>query len=137
MTTLLEAERALAQRFADAWTPTGFPFALENEDPDVLTSQPWARFVIRVDASTQDTLGSVGNRKFERSGRCLIQIFVPTDTGVTQSVTLRQTVLEAFEGSRIVGTTIYFTDVIPRSIGIDGNWHQSEIEVNFTFFEIR
>ena len=139
MTTLLEAEHALAQRFVDTWTPTGAAFVLENEDDDSVPAfgSPWARFVIRYDGGTQDTLGQAGGRKFERTGRCLVQIFVPVDEGTTRSVTLRQTVVNGFEGARITGTTIYFTDVIPRSIGAEGQWHQSEVEINFTYFETK
>jgi len=136
MTTLVEANEAMAQRFADTWQPTGWEFALENEafEPG---DDPWARFTSRIAASTQETLGQVGCRKFERSGSLFVQIFEVADKGTNRSKQLAQTVVDGFEGQRITGTTIRFNDVIPRETGPDGKWYQTTVEINFVFDETK
>lgn len=137
MTTIPEAEEALAQRFVDTWTPTGHEFTLENEKFSRPESEPWARFSVRINAATQDTLGGVGNRKFERSGSVFVQVFTPLDEGTNRSSQLVQTVVNGFEGTRIVGTTIRFNDVIPRKTGIDDKWFGQIVEATFDFDETK
>lgn len=137
MTTLTEANEALAQRFIDTWTPTGHAYTLENEDFTAPDNAPWARFSSRINASTQETLGQATNRKFERSGSCFVQIYVREKTGTKVSKQLAQTVVDGFEGARIVGTTVRFTDAIPRETGPDGKWYQTVVEINFVFDETK
>lgn len=137
MTTLDQANEAMAQRFVDVWTPTGHPFTLENEEFSVPQTGPWARFTGRLTASTQRTLGRAGNRRFQRLGSLFVQIFDLIDVGTNRSKQLAQTVLEGFEGVSLTGTTIRFYDVIPREIGPDGRWYQTNVEINFEFDETR
>jgi hypothetical protein len=138
MTNIVEANEKIAQLFVDTWTTTGHEYTLENEKFDPPDDAPWARFTSRISASSQDTLGVEGSRKFERSGSVLIQIFVPTNSGSKVSKELAGVLLQAFEGQRITGTTIHFLDVIPRETGPDGNkWYQTIVEVNFNFYETK
>ena len=137
MTTLTAANEALAQRFIDTWTPTGHAYTLENEDFKAPNDAPWARFSSRISASSQETLGKEGARKFERSGSCFVQIFVREKTGTKVSKQLAQTVVDGFEGARIAGTTVRFNDAIPRETGPDGKWYQTVVEINFVFDETR
>lgn len=137
MTTLQAANEAMAQRFVDVWTPTGHPFTLENEKFDPPVSGPWARFTSRIRGATQETLGRANNRRFQRTGSVFIQIYVENDDGTNTSKTLAQTVMDGFEGIRITGTTVRFLDVIPREVGQDGKWHQTNVEVNFQFDETK
>lgn len=137
MTTLSQANEAVFQRFIDVWTPTGHPLTLENEEFSVPDSGPWARMTSRITASTQETLGRPTNRRFERSGSLFVQIFDDVDAGTARSKTLAQTVLEGFEGVRLSNNSIRFYDVIPREIGPDGRWYQTNVEINFEFDETR
>lgn len=137
MTQLAAANEAMMQLFVDVWTPSGIAYTLDNETYDPPDNAAWARFSIRTNASTQDTLGAVGNRKYERSGSCFVQIFVLSNTGTEQSRELAQRIIDGFEGARIAGTTIRFNDVIPSEVGPDGKWFQTNVEINFVFDETR
>ncbi len=141
MTDYPTANEAFAQRFSDVWTPTTFPFALENEKftpPSVDSPTPWARMVVRHNAGTQDSLGPAGNRRFDRLGSLLVQVFTPLQEGTRQSKELTQTVIEGFEGTSITGTTICFNDVIAREVGSsDDVWYMAVIEITFRYTEIR
>ena len=137
MTTLEQANEAIAQTFQTAWLPTGYVFALENESFDPPDDSPWARLTVRHTGATQDTLGSPGNRRFDRTGSVFIQIFVKSDTGTRLSKQLTETTVNAFEGNTISGTTITFLDVIPRETGVDRGWFQTVVEATFRYFEIK
>ena len=137
MTTIDEAREAMYQLFSDGWTPTGFNFTLDNEKFKPTQNSPWARFVIRHAAATQDTLGRKGNRKFARFGSAITQIFVPDDAGTSQADDLIKTVQGIFEGERIPGTTIRFLDVIPQEIGAEGRWYQTNVNATFEYDETK
>ena len=127
----------MAQLFADTWTPTGFSFTLDNDEFTAPDDAPWARFAIRHNAGTQDTLGRTGNRKFLRLGSAFVQIFTRSNTGTRQSKQLAQTIVNGFEGARIAGTTIRFNDVIVRESGVDGKWYLTVVEATFEYDETR
>ena len=137
MTDFPAANEAFYQFFADVWTPTGFPFAFENEKFDETPNQPWARAVVRHNAASQDTLGRRLNRRFERLGAMFIQIFVPLKEGTARSKQLVQVISNGFEGERITGTTICFNDVIPREVPPTADWYQVTIEAQFRYSEIK
>ncbi len=140
-TTQKEAREAIYQVFVDAWTASGaasdgLPYTFDNEDFKQ-PKTPWARFSVRHTASTQETLGKVGNRRFARFGSAFTQIYTDTDSGTSDVDDLVQVVREAFEGVRLVGTTVRFMDVIVRETGVDGKWFQTVIEAEFQYDETR
>lgn len=136
MTTLLQANEAFLQLFKTVWAPTGYSYQFEN-NTFVVPDAPWARFSIRHAEASQETLGSIGARKFRRTGSCFTQIFTLTNTGTKVSSELSEIVVDAFEGTRITGTTIYFTDTVAREIGPEGRWFQRIVEASFTYFETK
>lgn len=137
MTDYATANEAFAQRFSDVWTPTGHPFALGNEKFEAPDDGPWARMVVRHSAAPQSTLGTVGNRQFERLGSLLIQVFTPLRVGTRLSSELVQTIVNGFEGARIAGTSVCFNDIIPREVGPSDKWYQVTIEATFRYTDIR
>ena len=137
MTTLQAANEAMAQLFVDTWTPTTHPFTLENEDFSAPASGPWARFTSRITARTQETLGRVGDRRYQTLGSAFVQIFDDVNVGTRRAKELAQLIVEGFEGVRISGTTVRFYDVVPREIGPDGRWFQTNVEISFEFDETR
>lgn len=137
MTTLAQANEAIAELFVQTWSVTTFAYSLDNESYDPPDDAPWARFSVVHTGSTQDTIGRPGNRKFERSGSAFVQVFVKSDTGTQQSKELTQTVMDGFEGVSISGTSIYFLDVIPRETGTDRGWFQTVVEATFRYFETK
>ena len=137
MTTLSEAKEAIYLAFETAWTPTGVAFTFDNEEFDPPESVAWARLSVRHTASSQETLGKVGNRKFARLGSVFVQVFTPIDQGTAQADSLATTARETFEGVSLVGTTVRFQDVVVRETGPEGKWYQTLVEANFEYDEIR
>ena len=141
MTNYSDANEAFAQRFSDIWSPTGFPFELENESftpPNADAGTPWARMVVRHQDGMIDSLGRVGNRRFDRLGALFVQVFTPLQEGTRRTKQLAQLVSDGFEGSSIPGTTICFNDTIAREGGVsDDVWYMTTVEINFRYTEIR
>lgn len=137
MTDYPTANEAMAQRFSDVWTPTGFPFVLGNEKFNAPDDTPWARMVVRHNAATQSTLGITGARQFDRLGSMLIQVFTPLREGTRRSADLIQTVVNGLEGTVIANTSICVNDVIPREVGPVDKWYQVTIEAEFRYTDIR
>lgn len=141
MTNYADANEAFAQRFSDTWSPTGFPFELENEKftpPNADAETPWARMVVRHRDGTQNSLGRVRNRRFDRLGGLFVQVFTPLQEGTRRAKELAQLVIEGFEGSTIPGTTICFNNTIAREVGVsDDVWFMTVIEIDFRYTEIR
>ncbi len=134
--TLNEAREAIYETFNTAWAAqTDLTFDSEKFTPPEDAS--WVRLSVRHNASTQETLGAVGNRKFLRSASCFIQIFTAIDEGVATADGLVETARAVFEGTSISGTTIRFNDVIVREEGRDKSWFQFVIEATFLYNELK
>ena len=136
MTTLTAAREAIYQAFVDGWGATSV-FTFDNENFDPPDDASWVRLSVRHNASTQETLGRTGNRRFARLGSALVQIFTRDNIGARTADTLATTAREIFEGVSLAGTTIRFLDVIVRETGPDGKWYQVVVEATFEYDETR
>lgn len=138
MTTLPEAKQAILETFVGAWDPA-VAYTFENEDFTPPSDAPWARLVIRHEDSGQETLGPVGNRKFARLGRVLVQVFTPEDQGTLEADTLAVVVRNAFEGVTLASTTVRFRAVTTREVGssADDAWFLSIVDAPFEYDETR
>ncbi|KFH18434.1 hypothetical protein ELZ19_06685 [Brucella abortus] len=153
MTTLNQAREAIYERFIEAWSEGDFDFdfsqdyydvtgrftavTLDNEDFKPPKDDPWVRLAVRHRASTQETLGPKGHRRFARFGAAFVQVFVPQNTGTLDMDRLLTRAREAFEGLTLAGTTVRFLDVIVRETGPDGKWNASVVEAVFEYDETR
>jgi hypothetical protein len=122
--------------FVAAWGSSG-PYVFDNEDFEPPTDAVWARVAVRHSGAGQETLGGPGNRKFERRGAVITQVFVPQGTGTTVLSGLLAAVRGTFEGVTLAGTTVRFGDVVVRENGPDGSWFMSTVEAQFTYDEKR
>jgi hypothetical protein len=108
-----------------------------SEAPDV--SKPFARVQVVHQTGAQATLGTKNNRRFDRAGFVVIEIFTPVSTewGLSFDMNLAIIARDAFEG---VGTDsgIWFRNVRVQEIGADGNgcW-QTNVTADFTYDEVR
>ena len=135
MTTLNQARTAIYDEFITDWGLTT-PFTFDNEAYSPPNTE-WVRLSVRHTGSTQDTLGAVGNRRFERVGSVFVQIYVPTDIGTLRMDELATIARETYEGKSLTGTTIRFLDVIVRELGVDGQFYQAVVEATFEYDETR
>lgn len=137
MTMIQPANTAIFQRFENVLTPLMVPFVFENETFSTPDGGEYIRCSIRHATSTQSSQGGIGNRRFQRTGSAFAQVFTPENTGTDRNRELVQAIVAGFEGTRIVGTTIRFNDVIPREVGPAGRFFQSVVEINFIYDEIK
>jgi len=98
---------------------------------------PWARIGIKENLAPQRTLGTPGNRRFERIGLVMVQVFAPISRGQgTQLVDqLCEVTRSAFEG---VGTSsgLWFSNCRVNDIGLDKSWYNKNVVSEFRFQEL-
>lgn len=130
-----QVREKIYQCFVDGWNNfTEYVFDNEDYDPG---DAGWVRVVVRGRDSYQSSLGVGGNRKFARKGVVFIQIFTPINGGTAQMGSVTEKILDVFEGKRIAGTSICFQAGMPREIGPEGVWYNSNVEIEFTYEEIK
>lgn len=141
MVTLVQARRDLYIRFITAWEAgpnTAKTFDGEQFTPPA--GQPWIRFVVRHDGSTLEAIGGTGAggfNKYQRTGRVVIQVFVPTNQGLEDADTLAQAARAIFEGITLSSNAIRFNNAVVREIGTDEDnaWFQINVEAFFQYDE--
>ena len=136
MTTLNQAREAIYAAFVAKWDVgpvSGYTFDNEKYDPP--EGEPWVRLSVRHSDARQETLGSVGNRRFARRGTAFVQVFVPQDTGTQKADDLTRQAMSIFEGVSLAGTTVRFLNVIPRETGVDGSWFGTLVRAEFEYDE--
>lgn len=138
MTTLAQARERIYESFVTDWGATS-PFTLDNEAYDTPVGSEWVRVAVRHNASNQETLGGIGNRKYERIGSVFVQCFTPLDKGLAAADNLAAAARAIFEGKTLApaGEAIHFFDVVVREIGPDGAWYQVNVEAFFTYHETK
>ena len=134
MTTVSDAKKELLSAFTTAWA-SRTPVTFDNESFNPPSDGAWLRTVIRNTDSAQETLGRVTNRKFERIGVVLTQVFTPSNGGTSEADALSMAVRDIFEGTRIGGVVL--NNVVIREIGVDGKWYQVNVEASFFYTEIK
>jgi hypothetical protein len=102
-----------------------------NHDGD----SPQFRVYIRHGDSEQGTLGAVGNRRFDRQGVVIVQIFTPFADGFTLDDTLVTVARNCFEG--VTASGVWFRGVKAQEIGKSGGLYQTNVTANFEYSERR
>jgi hypothetical protein len=104
--------------------PTSRPLSEGNE--------PWARIVVKHTLGSQRSLGEKPNRRFQRDGIVLVQVFVPAaKRGLVTGDRLGNVALDAFEGEE--SGDVWFRDAVLAEIGVDGNWYQFNVTATFEY----
>ncbi len=131
--TYEEARDALSAFTTTAWnTQTGSaPLRYDNLDGDRPDPPSlFGRLHIRHFQGTRAALGP--KTRFRRVGRLYLQVFVPVGTGMEGLDQTSEALVEAFEDAGAVDN-IWFRDIGMREVGSDGDYHQTNVEVDFTF----
>lgn len=134
MSSINEAREAIYSRFNTEWAART-EFTFDNERFDAPVNGSWVRLVVRNIVSNQETLGRMGNRKFNRQGSIICQVFVDSNTGLQNSDTLTEAIRTIFEGVSFNG--VYANDCVIREIGPDGKWFQTNVETFFFYDDIK
>jgi hypothetical protein len=137
--SLAATEEALCTALYAAWT--GGTIIWPNQEP-ASGAHPregtasWAAFHILHDGSDQHSLGESGNRTFTRTGRAVLQIFVPTgQRGLEESTALATVAINVFEGKSLAGIRLYRVGL--QTVGLDGSWFQVNVKADFEFDEVK
>jgi hypothetical protein len=81
------------------------------------------------------SLGAVGNRRYERRGLVLIQLYAAVNRGLLRLDELANTALGLFEGKTI--DQVFFYDARPQEAPKEGQWARLNVIVEFTYDEIK
>lgn len=96
----------------------------------------WVRASVRHAESNQRSLGSVGRRRFTRTGVVVLQVYTPFGDGFTLADRLAMKALrDALEGSTTTG--VWFRRVSAREVGKSGLHQQTNVVASFEYDERR
>ena len=133
--TKAAAKELILERLDTGYSTTAYVFQNEKFKPPVDTA--WIRFSVFERTSFQQTMGITGNRKFERAGSILVNIFTPLDEGTKESDDIADELRVLFEGVTFTGVRCY--NVVARELGPsdDGAWYQQNLEVFYDYDQIK
>lgn len=138
MATEIEARKDLYLAFLSAISPAlpSERIQFDNQGFKEPEGVSWVRMVVRHSEGRQQTVGSPGNRIFERRGNALVSIFTPAYLSTEESDRLSRIARGAFEGVRFPNTGIRINGVSQRETGIvEDIWYQVVIDAEFVYTE--
>ncbi len=143
MTTATVARDAVLGTVNTAWLASGTTssiaiqfdnvaadLVLEDDDGNAL---PWARATTRTISSIQETLGGVGSRKHITEGILTVQLFTPSGDGHALEDLIVEVLKVALRNVRV--GDLWFRDVVPKEIGTDGPWFNTNLVANYRYVE--
>jgi hypothetical protein len=136
-------EAQVLEAISDRWMnpATGWP-SLQPAVPAVLenikadSADRWARMTIRMTTSRQHTLGPAPNRRFERRGYIMVQLFGPVGVGRSDLAGLVETVRTLFE-AQTLGTDLTTYAASTQDVTTDKKWFQVNVSIPLVFYESR
>ena len=140
MTTRSQAREAVYNQFISLWldrTPyllDNSPGSPPNENPEE-GSVSWVRLSVRHTNEPQGTFGSVGNRRFERNGFIVVQVFTPLNSNLQGSDELIEGLQEIFEATKF--SNIYSNNSNSQEIGNQGRWFLTLFQSDLFYEQIK
>lgn len=116
------------------------PVAYEGRAFTTPQAAPWARIRVRHVTGGQATLsgglGGGSRPRFRKTGTVIVSIFQPVEAGgdTLQAENLAKVAKAAFEG-KATPSQVWFRDVVPNEVGIDGPWFQVNVIASFDYDE--
>lgn len=136
--TYKEAQDEIFTVFKAAWDTTGYYVHYQDvQIPRSTSEAPWAVVSLQHTAGFQATLsGGNGARTFTRVGFLTVKIFTPSGKGLQEAYDLAKVVSDAFEG---VSTPkgVWFKDTRLLEVGVEGEFHQLNVVIDFTYDEVK
>lgn len=134
MTTLVEAKKAINDRFIAAWEGKT-EYTIDNEDFTEPESGAWVRLTVRNTDGGQTSMGRVGNRRFDRKGVIVVNVFTPIEQGTSEGDVLAEFAKDLFEATRFNGVTV--NNGLVREKGSDKTWFHHIMTADFEYYEIK
>ena len=108
---------------------------LDGSVPETMLS--WARVDIKHADGGQDSLsGGLGKQRYTRSGVLTVQLFDPSGEGLSSSDNSAKIIMDAFDG-KSSANGVWFKNVRLNEIGADGDFFNSNIIVDFEYYEVK
>lgn len=114
--------------------PIEYPDEPQTATPLSQGTTPWARIAAKHAVRSTTTIGYTvpGQGRVSAEGVVMVNIFVPAGKrGLTLAAQLGKVALAAFEGQR--AGYVWFTDVVPEEVGVDGAWFQYNVKAKFHY----
>lgn len=135
MTKILEAKEQIKDFFEGKWNKRT-PVYWDNETTDTVKKNiPWVRGSIRLAVGGQQTLGSPGNRMFNRQGYLIFQVFIPSNQKTKVSDELVQEILDIFDGAEVGDINIIKGS--PTYVNMEKAWYQQNVQFEISFSEFK
>lgn len=131
-----QARDAMYQVFQNAWdanAPAGAIVLYEDTEGDPPASGTWARTQIHHNNQGQSAFGDGGKRRYNNTGLFTIEVFTPAGDSMQTSDALVDALIRAFRQNTAANGAVWFNNARGREIGNDGNWHQTNIIVDFEY----
>lgn len=140
MSVWREVQETLYQRWKAVWVvgpDPRTPFVFENRlfDPP---AAPWARFSVKRMPGGFGSMGSPGNRRMDRVGLVIVQLFEPPGDGTGRMSDLGDLAAAIFENCRLAPHDIRFGAVEPgeaRDVE-EGRWWGLAVEARFEYEQV-
>lgn len=119
--------------------PSEVPDVEWPDEPEAKTplskgKKPWARIAVKHGYRGTTTIGTTlpGHGRVRADGTVMVNIFVPAGKrGLAFAARLGKVAVAAFEGQR--AGDVWFTDVVPEEVGVDGAWFQYNVKAKFHY----
>jgi hypothetical protein len=134
VTTINESRKIIYDKFITLWGATSL-YTFDNEQFDEPESSPWIRLTIRNSVGSQETLGVIGNRKYNRQAEIKVQVFTLANTGTQKSDEITTAVQNIFEGNTF--DRVYIDNSSINEIGVDGKWFMALVDISFFYDETK
>ena len=135
--TYKQANDEILSLLKAAWDPTGHKMFWEGvRDQRETDMSPWATVVVRHAAGQQDTLGGKGHRQFLRLGAVVVTINTPSSSGLSEGYNLAKVVADAYEGVSSPNG-VWFRNVRINELGREGTFFQTNVVVDFEYYETK
>lgn len=132
--TFTAARDEILTLFYTAWVahPDALQLFFWDVRHDSPESTPFARIILRHAEGNND---GITNKRFERSGVAIVQIFTLFGEGLSKSDILSKVAADAFQGKATPGG-VWFRNVRLNEIGQDGEFFQVNILADFSYCEV-
>tara|TARA_R110000772_G_scaffold30806_10_gene76524 strand:+ start:10083 stop:10499 length:417 start_codon:yes stop_codon:yes gene_type:complete len=135
--TYQQANDEILTMFKAAWDPTGheafYDAVRKQREAD---NSAWAVVTLNHIFAQQDSLGGIGGRSFKREGTLIITLNTPSTSGLSEAYTLGKVLVDAYEGISSPGG-VWFRNVRINELGRDGAFNQTNVLVDFEYYEVK
>lgn len=110
-----------------------WPDEPESKTPLSKGKKPWARIAAKHGYRGVTSISTLpGQGRVAADGTVMVNIFVPAGKrGLAFASRLGKVAVAAFEGQR--AGDVWFTDVVPEEVGVDGAWLQYNVKAKFHY----